>query len=76
MAEWFHGEAFGLASENIDKLIGFRCHVCRKTEPPLCPHLVVVKTDVSQLPEAQNDGSVNCSEDVPNAVPTLSEVYS
>ncbi|KAL6199678.1 hypothetical protein ACLB2K_029461 [Fragaria x ananassa] len=72
--EWFHGEAFGLDSENIDKLIGFRCHACRKTEPPVCPHLVVVKTDVSQLPEAQNDGSVNCSEDVPNAVPTLSEI--
>ncbi|XP_040363122.1 DDT domain-containing protein PTM [Rosa chinensis] len=72
--EWFHGEAFGLDSENIDKLIGFRCHVCRKTEPPVCPHLVVVKTDVSQLAEAQTDGSVDCSEEVPNAVPTLSEM--
>ncbi|XP_050368365.1 DDT domain-containing protein PTM [Argentina anserina] len=72
--EWFHGEAFGLGSENIDKLIGFRCHVCRKTEPPVCPNSVVVDTDMSQLPEARNDGSLDCSEEVPNAVPTLSEI--
>ncbi|CAB4278340.1 unnamed protein product [Prunus armeniaca] len=52
---WFHAEAFGLSSENIDKLIGFRCHMCRQRNPPVCPHLVVVKTDVSQLAEAQND---------------------
>ncbi|KAK8655162.1 hypothetical protein V6N13_107752 [Hibiscus sabdariffa] len=29
--EWFHGDAYGLNSENKSKIIGFRCHVCRKT---------------------------------------------
>lgn len=72
---WFHAEAFGLSSENIDKLIGFRCHMCRQRNPPVCPHLVVVKTDVSQLAEAQNDAGVDFSEEVPNTVPPLSEVH-
>lgn len=71
---WFHAEAFGLSSENIDKLIGFRCHMCRQRNPPVCPHLVVVKTDVSQLAEAQNDAGVDFSEEVPNTVPPLSEI--
>ncbi|KAM0997171.1 hypothetical protein ACFX2I_007044 [Malus domestica] len=71
---WFHGEAFGLNSENIGKLIGFKCHMCREGNPPVCPHLEDVKTDVPQLAEVQIDGTVDCSEEVPNSVPPLSEV--
>lgn len=74
-AEWFHGDAFGLTLENINKLIGFRCHVCRKRDPPICPHVLVVKTDVSQLVEAQGDAVVECNDEEPNAVSPLSEVY-
>ncbi|KAM1804386.1 hypothetical protein FF1_030247 [Malus domestica] len=70
---WFHGDAFGLNSENIGKLIGFKCHMCREGNPPICPHLEDVKTDVPQLAEAQIDGTVDCSEEVPNSVPPLSE---
>ncbi|KAA0067226.1 DDT domain-containing protein PTM [Cucumis melo var. makuwa] len=35
---WFHGDAFGLDQTKIDLLIGFRCHICRKRMPPVCPH--------------------------------------
>nr|XP_048322407.1 DDT domain-containing protein PTM-like isoform X3 [Ziziphus jujuba var. spinosa] len=74
--EWFHGDAFGLHSENIDKLIGFKCHTCREKGPPVCPHLVAVRTDVSQLVEAQaqNNTAVDCFEGVSNAVPSMSEI--
>lgn len=75
-AEWFHGDAFGLNPENIDKLIGFRCHVCRKRDPPICPHVLTVKSEVSQLVvETQSNAVVECNDEVSNAVPPLSEVY-
>ncbi|GMI94647.1 DDT-PHD PROTEIN3 [Hibiscus trionum] len=48
--EWFHGDAYGLDSVKKSKIIGFRCHVCRKTTPPLCPKRV----DESELAELQN----------------------
>ncbi|XP_040993587.1 DDT domain-containing protein PTM-like [Juglans microcarpa x Juglans regia] len=72
--EWFHGDAFGLDPENIDKLIGFRCHVCRKRDPPFCPGVQAVKSDVSLLVEAQSNAVVDCNEEVSNAVPPLSEI--
>lgn len=74
-AEWFHGDAFGLHSENIDKLIGFKCHTCCERAPPVCPHLVVVSTDMSQLAEAQINTVVEGSEEVSNAVPPMSKVH-
>ncbi|XP_057456747.1 DDT domain-containing protein PTM isoform X2 [Lotus japonicus] len=37
--EWFHGDAFGLTVENVGQLIGFRCHVCRDRDAPICPHM-------------------------------------
>ncbi|XP_038992874.1 DDT domain-containing protein PTM-like isoform X1 [Hibiscus syriacus] len=55
--EWFHGDAYGLNSENKSKIIGFRCHVCRKTTPPLCPNMVAKRVDESQLAELQNSVS-------------------
>ncbi|KAG2674759.1 hypothetical protein I3760_13G153500 [Carya illinoinensis] len=72
--EWFHGDAFGLTLENIDKLIGFRCHICRKRDPPICPHLLTVKTDVSQLVEAQGNALVECNDEESSAVSPLSEI--
>ncbi|GMI89092.1 DDT-PHD PROTEIN3 [Hibiscus trionum] len=52
--EWFHGDAYGLNSESKSKIIGFRCHVCRKTTPPLCPYMVAKRVDDSQLAELPN----------------------
>lgn len=58
----------------MDKLIGFRCHLCRKRDPPICPHMLAVNSDVSQLVEAQSNAVVECNDEVSNAVPPLSEV--
>lgn len=74
-AEWFHEDALGLTPENTDKLIGFRCHICCKRTPPVCPHVLEVKSDVSQLVEAQSNAVVECNDEVSNTVPPLSEVY-
>ncbi|KAK8345341.1 hypothetical protein V6Z12_A07G141200 [Gossypium hirsutum] len=51
--EWFHGDAYGLNSENKINIIGFRCHVCRKTTPPICPNMVATRADESQMAEMQ-----------------------
>ncbi|KAJ4815030.1 PHD finger family protein [Rhynchospora pubera] len=37
--EWFHGDAYQVTPENIHKLIGFKCHKCRKRGTPTCPHM-------------------------------------
>lgn len=63
-AAWFHGDAFGLDQTKIDILIGFRCHICRKRLPPVCPHQMNQKPDI--LDEVQNNTVVFCSvEPVP-----------
>ncbi|KAM6596713.1 hypothetical protein CsatA_007237 [Cannabis sativa] len=71
--EWFHGDGFGLKTENIDRVIGFRCHTCRESAPPVCPQSILARTDMSQLPKVQNSAAVECTEEVSNAVPPLSE---
>ncbi|CAL5212450.1 unnamed protein product [Lathyrus oleraceus] len=39
--DWFHGDAFGLTEENASQLIGFKCHVCRGRDAPICPHVKI-----------------------------------
>ncbi|XP_038878800.1 DDT domain-containing protein PTM isoform X4 [Benincasa hispida] len=51
---WFHGDAFGLDQTKIDKLIGFRCHICRKRMPPVCPHQMNQKADILEVSEVRN----------------------
>ncbi|KAK8995164.1 hypothetical protein V6N11_069611 [Hibiscus sabdariffa] len=46
--EWFHGDAYGVSSENISKIIGFSCQVCSKTTAPVCPNMVATRVDESQ----------------------------
>ncbi|XVF04793.1 hypothetical protein REPUB_Repub05bG0116000 [Reevesia pubescens] len=62
--EWFHGDAYGLNSENKSKIIGFRCHVCRKRTPPVCPNMVATRIDESQLAEVRNSAKIELSEEV------------
>ncbi|XP_024027304.1 DDT domain-containing protein PTM isoform X2 [Morus notabilis] len=72
--EWFHADAIGIHPENIDIVIGFRCHTCCERTPPVCLHSVTMQSDVSQLAEVQNTAAVDCTEEVSNTVPPLSEV--
>ncbi|GMH11463.1 hypothetical protein Nepgr_013304 [Nepenthes gracilis] len=46
---WFHGQAFGLDSENIQRIIGFRCHICLKRNPPVCPYVEDARTNSALL---------------------------
>ncbi|WRX33231.1 DDT domain - like 4 [Theobroma cacao] len=68
--EWFHGDAYGLNSENKSKIIGFRCHVCCKRTPPVCPNMVATRIDGSQLAEMQNSVRTESSEEVHGAFPS------
>ncbi|KAL5831783.1 hypothetical protein ACOSQ4_017137 [Xanthoceras sorbifolium] len=67
--EWYHGDAYGLNAENICMLIGFRCHVCRKRTPPVCPHRISVGSVGSHLVETQDNVKIGCAEEV--CIPVL-----
>lgn len=71
---WFHGDAFGLNAENIDCLIGFKCHTCRKRDTPACPFLADMKVDMAQSDEVKNSGSSECAEEVSNPCPSPSKI--
>ncbi|XP_057955453.1 DDT domain-containing protein PTM isoform X2 [Malania oleifera] len=71
--DWFHGDAFGLDVENIDNLIGFRCHKCCKRSPPVCPHLQVLKSDVAQFDEMKSKAGPMCVQEVSTVISPPSE---
>ncbi|KAL9458652.1 hypothetical protein AB3S75_007506 [Citrus x aurantiifolia] len=72
--EWYHGDAFGLKVDNISKLIGFRCHVCRK-RTPVCSCMVSMGSDGSQL-EAQTNYKIGWSEELSKPVVPFGELKS
>ncbi|VFQ94021.1 unnamed protein product [Cuscuta campestris] len=53
--DWFHGDAFGLTSERIGNVIGFKCHKCRNKSAPVCAFMftssrrVVKMADLSDV---------------------------
>ncbi|CAH9133281.1 unnamed protein product [Cuscuta epithymum] len=44
--DWFHGNAFGLTSETIGCLIGFKCHKCRCKSAPVCASVHLIRSEV------------------------------
>ncbi|CAN0891828.1 DDT domain-containing protein PTM [Linum grandiflorum] len=66
---WFHGDAFGLDSSKINKVIGFRCHSCRERSPPSCPFVEALKSDEPQVApdDVQNDDVVAGSDNSEDA---------
>lgn len=68
-AEWFHGDAFGLDEGNIPKIIGFRCHLCRKRTPPVCPHVPAMGSPETQKVEVEHDVGIEFSKEATEAVP-------
>ncbi|KAF8398307.1 hypothetical protein HHK36_017234 [Tetracentron sinense] len=62
--DWFHGDALGLTVENIVNLLGFRCHMCLKSNPPVCPHWQDVTNDGVRLCESKNNAGDECVVDV------------
>ncbi|OEL33383.1 DDT domain-containing protein PTM [Dichanthelium oligosanthes] len=37
-ADWFHGDIYSVTIENVNNLIGFKCHRCRLRSLPVCPY--------------------------------------
>lgn len=70
--EWYHGDAFGLDDEKMQKLMGFRCHECLKRAPPICPYGPTTKRLKSA--EVRNDATFECLEEVLNVSPPSNEV--
>ncbi|GAB4856005.1 hypothetical protein Ancab_024644 [Ancistrocladus abbreviatus] len=67
---WFHGRAFGLHAKIVESLIGFRCHVCRKRNPPVCPCVEDVRSNrAAPLDEATNNAGIAVAREFPDAVP-------
>ncbi|KAK8604927.1 hypothetical protein V6N13_082392 [Hibiscus sabdariffa] len=38
--EWFHGDAYGVSSENISKIIGFSCQIVESEQDLVPPETV------------------------------------
>ncbi|KAG2638880.1 hypothetical protein PVAP13_2NG621700 [Panicum virgatum] len=36
--DWFHGDIYSVTIENVNNLIGFKCHRCRLRSLPVCPY--------------------------------------
>ncbi|XP_064934650.1 DDT domain-containing protein PTM [Musa acuminata AAA Group] len=54
--DWFHGDVYSLALEEINNLIGFKCHKCRGRSAPVCPFsqsLVVHEIQSMEFPIAE-----------------------
>lgn len=62
--DWFHGDALDLKMEQVDRLIGFKCHNCLKRNPPCCPHLDATKTEGAKLAGMDNHEGIDgvCKE--------------
>ena len=38
LSDWFHGDIYSVTIENVNNLIGFKCHRCRLRSLPVCPY--------------------------------------
>lgn len=57
-ADWFHGDAFGLTSERLDILIGFKCHKCRSRNHPVCPCMPIIRDTEAKLVGVKSDAMI------------------
>ncbi|KAK1319316.1 Methyl-CpG-binding domain-containing protein 9 [Acorus calamus] len=53
--DWFHGDAFGINSENVNNLMGMKCRACLKKSPLTCPYSKNSNADEFQLHEEKTD---------------------
>nr|GMD24470.1 DDT domain-containing protein PTM [Ipomoea batatas] len=56
--DWFHGDAFGLTSERLDILIGFKCHKCRGSNHPVCPCMPIIRGSEAKLVGLKSDAMI------------------
>ncbi|KAL9260528.1 DDT domain-containing protein [Drosera capensis] len=63
---WFHGHAFGLDAQNVEHLIGFRCHICLQKDPPKCRYIEDTKSDSIILDEAGKEAETESADRLPS----------
>ncbi|XP_008787592.2 DDT domain-containing protein PTM [Phoenix dactylifera] len=72
--DWFHGDVYCLTVENINNLIGFKCHRCRRRSIPACPF-----SQNSVIGEGQSldecIGGAVCTEDQNDKEKSHSGIY-
>lgn len=61
--DWFHGDVYCITLENINNLIGFKCHKCRGRSIPACPFLQNSVVGEGQLHDEDIVGGAVCAED-------------
>ncbi|KAF2924317.1 DDT domain-containing protein PTM [Oryza sativa Japonica Group] len=66
--DWFHGDIYSITLENVNNLIGFKCHRCRLKDVPVCPY---VQTDNILMAQSDKDDVTSRSiEDKEDRSPT------
>uniref|UniRef100_J3MNS7 PHD-type domain-containing protein n=2 Tax=Oryza brachyantha TaxID=4533 RepID=J3MNS7_ORYBR len=66
--DWFHGDIYSVTLENVNNLIGFKCHRCRLRDVPICPH---VQTDEILMAQSDKEDDISISaEDKEDMCPT------
>ncbi|KAL3529989.1 hypothetical protein ACH5RR_009311 [Cinchona calisaya] len=74
--DWFHGDALDLKMEQIDILIGFKCHKCLKKIPPCCPHSGATKTDGAKLVSLNDNEGIDSIHGESSVPPFSSEAFA
>ncbi|KAF0907387.1 hypothetical protein E2562_015879 [Oryza meyeriana var. granulata] len=66
--DWFHGDIYSITLENVNNLIGFKCHRCRLRDVPVCPH---AQTDKILMAQSDKEDDISRSvEDKEDMCPT------
>jgi hypothetical protein len=69
-ADWFHGDIYSITIENVNKLMGFKCHACRLRAVPVCPYAqadMVLKDQSDREDDVDmsiEDENHNCPKDL------------
>nr|CAB3455231.1 unnamed protein product [Digitaria exilis] len=73
-ADWFHGDIYSVTIENVNNLIGFKCHRCLMRSLPVCPYaqtksdkdhgIKSVPDEVHKIDKFVVDEDHNCQKDV------------
>ncbi|KAF8670385.1 hypothetical protein HU200_050688 [Digitaria exilis] len=72
--DWFHGDIYSVTIENVNNLIGFKCHRCLMRSLPVCPYaqtksdkdhgIKSVPDEVHKIDKFVVDEDHNCQKDV------------
>ncbi|XP_062187653.1 DDT domain-containing protein PTM-like [Phragmites australis] len=67
--DWFHGDIYSITLENVNNLIGFKCHRCRLRGVPVCPYaqngtILKARSDKEHDNKYVQDEDHNCPKDL------------